>query len=108
MYVLFLVIITFVIFNAGDVSTALSDIKGLFYGKELWNTETLYYLRSYGIVLAAAVVGATPLPKKLARRIGENARAAAVLQPVVLAVLLLICTAYLVDGSFNPFLYFRF
>ena len=31
-----------------------------------------------------------------------------IIQPAVLLALLLVCTAYLVDGSFNPFLYFRF
>jgi len=32
----------------------------------------------------------------------------AVLEPIVLIILLLVCSGYLVDGSFSPFLYFRF
>jgi alginate O-acetyltransferase complex protein AlgI len=44
--------------------------------------------------------------KNLAGRIPE--KVSAVLEPVVLMALLLVCTGYLVDGSFNPFLYFRF
>ena len=68
--------------------------------------ETLYYLRSYGGVIFLSLIGATPLVKYLATRI--PAKILTVLEPVVLLVLLVICTAYLVDGSFNPFLYFRF
>ena len=61
--------------------------------------------------LLIAAVGATPLPKIALARLREGtagARIANILQPLALLVLLLACTAYLVDGSFNPFLYFRF
>ena len=68
--------------------------------------ETVYYLRSYGGVLLLSLIGATPLVKHLASRI--PAKILTVLEPVVLLGLLVICTAYLVDGYFNPFLYFRF
>jgi alginate O-acetyltransferase complex protein AlgI len=54
-----------------------------------------------------AFIGATPLVRNLARKI-ENTKISTVLEPVVTAVILIISTAYLVDGSFNPFLYFRF
>ena len=69
--------------------------------------ETLYYLGSYGLLFVAGFVGATPLPKQLAARL-EKTRAGAILEVLMLAALLLVCTAYLVDGSFSPFLYFRF
>ena len=52
-------------------------------------------------------VGATPVVRDTARRIGET-RVGMVLELLVLIVLLLVCTGYLVDGSFSPFLYFRF
>ncbi|MBO5317071.1 MAG: MBOAT family protein, partial [Oscillospiraceae bacterium] len=67
----------------------------------------LYYLRSYGVLLVLAVVGSTPLIRNTAKRL-ENTRSVAVLEPVLLLAALLVCSAYLVDGSFNPFLYFRF
>ena len=107
-YVLLAVVISFVIFNAANLSQAAGDLAGMFglAGLPLSTGETVYYLRSYGIVLASALIGATPLVKNLAVRLPE--RVAFWLEPVVLAALLLICTAYLVDGSFNPFLYFRF
>ena len=107
-YVLLAVVISFVIFNAANLSQAAGDLAGMFglAGLPLSTAETVYYLRSYAIVMVAALFGATPLAKNLAVRLPE--RVAFWLEPVVLAALLLICTAYLVDGSFNPFLYFRF
>ena len=112
-YVLLVVVLGFVLFNAADMNQAASDIAGMFGfgGVPLVSTETLYYLRSYGVVLILALIGSTPVVRDLAKRLASGARTArltAVLEPVVLAVLLLLCTGYLVDGSFNPFLYFRF
>ena len=60
-----------------------------------------------GLLLLLAVVGATPLPGRIAARCAQ-CRGMTIIQPAVLLALLLVCTAYLVDGSFNPFLYFRF
>ncbi|MDD6200044.1 MAG: MBOAT family protein [Firmicutes bacterium] len=108
-YVLLTVVISFVIFNAGSLGQAGEDLAGMFGLRNLpaVNTVTLYYLRSYAVLLILGVVGATPLVRNLALRM-ENRLPAAFLRPVVAAALLLVCTAYLVDGSFNPFLYFRF
>jgi len=105
-YVLFAVMVSFVLFNAADLPQAGSDLAGLFGGLPLTTAESIYYLRSYAGVFALSILGATPLVKHLAGRIPE--KVAAVLEPAVLAGLLLVCTGYLVDGSFNPFLYFRF
>ena len=100
------VVISFVIFNAQSLPQAWQDICGLFGGQPLVTAETVYYLRSYGGVLLLSFVGATPLMKGLTARV--PGKVLAVLEPVALLGLLVICTAYLVDGSFNPFLYFRF
>ncbi len=108
-YVLLVVTVSFVIFNANTLTQAGADLAGMFgfAGVPLISAEALYCLRSYGVLFIAAIVGATPLVRNAACRIGK-ASAAAVLRPLVAAALLLICTAFLVDGSFNPFLYFRF
>ncbi len=105
-YLLFFVLISFVIFNAASMNEAFSYIGSMFGAGEvpLFSIETMYYLRSYMVVLAVAVIGATPLPKMLANKL----KFTKVIEPVVLVILLAVCTAYLVDGSFNPFLYFRF
>ena len=107
-YVLLAVIFSFVIFNAGSMAQAGYDLAAMFGigGLPLSSQAAYYYLRSYGPVLLLSMVGATPLPKLLLRQI--PGKITAVLQPVALGLLVLICTAYLVDGSFNPFLYFRF
>ncbi len=112
-YVVVLIIISFVIFDASSMGQAFSYIGSMFGagGYPLVSTEFLYYLRSYGVVLILGIIGATPLPKKLwnriaATNIGSNIMTFA--EPIALSALLLCCSAYLVDGSYNPFLYFRF
>lgn len=112
-YVILLVMISFVIFNATDLSEAGHYIAAMFGAGDLplISREFVYYLRSYAVILVLALVGATPLPKQLVERWRKNENgnlALSVLEPMVLAVLFLAMTAYLVDGSFNPFLYFRF
>jgi len=113
LYVLFLVLISFIIFNAGSMQQAFTDIGGLFGagGHPLVSQEALYQLRSFAWILLFAVVGATPVPKRIIQGIKANPtgrKLLNVLEPFFLAALLLAVTAYLVDGSFNPFLYFRF
>ncbi|MBR3842135.1 MAG: MBOAT family protein, partial [Christensenellaceae bacterium] len=112
-YLLFIVMLSFVIFNAASMPEILTDIGGLFgLGKlPLISSETLYYLRSNAVLIILGCIGATPLMRNLAQKLEENAvgaKVSAVLTPVITAALLIVCTAYLVDGSFNPFLYFRF
>ena len=112
-YVILAVLISFVIFNASDMSGAFSDIGGMFgFAKvPLVTVETMYYLRSYAVILILALIGSTPFIKntvvKLASKPGFG-KCLVVAEPLILLVLMLIMTAYLVDGSFNPFLYFRF
>ena len=112
-YVLLLVMISFVIFDASSVKEAFSCITAMFGGQNipLVTFESVYYLRSYLIIIVIAIIGATPLPKKLAAAAEKNKRTSLVFniaEPIVLMLLLTVCTAFLIDGSFNPFLYFRF
>ncbi len=110
-YVLITVIISFVIFGAPNFKMAFDYIKGMFGMADLplVTAETLYYLRSYAVIIAIAVIGATPLPKKLYSMAEKKfGTAAAIAEPCAILILLFTATAYLVDGSFNPFLYFRF
>ena len=105
-YVLFAVVVSFVIFNASSITQVMADIGGMFGRGDLplVSGEALYYLKSYAAIGILAIVGATPLPKKIVSKWKGLQYA----EPVVLLVLLIMITAYLVDGSFNPFLYFRF
>ncbi len=108
-YVLLVVVLGFVLFNATSLQEAVSDIGGMFGlgGVPLVTEQTLYYLRSYGVLFIAAIVGSTPLIKSLGDKLADKP-IGAILEPILLIILLLVCSAYLVDGSFNPFLYFRF
>ena len=109
LYVALVTMLGFVLFNADGLSGVRADLSGLFGagGLPLWSGETGYYFSSYAILLVLALVGATPWPRRLYRRL-EHCRGTAVVEPVVLTAVLVLCTAALVDGSFNPFLYFRF
>ena len=113
LYMLPLLAVSFVLFHAADLPAAGQQIAALFGfgGLPASGVESLYYLRSYAVVLVIALLGATPLPAKAVQRLRNTSAGSAVLsvaEPVALVLLLAACTAYLVDGSFNPFLYFRF
>ena len=112
-YVLLAVTLGFVLFDAASLKDALHQLGTLFGAGTAsgLGTEAVYMLRSYGVVLALAVLGATPLPAMLwkkAQEIKPLAPVLAVVEPLCTLALLALCTAFLVDGSFNPFLYFRF
>ena len=112
-YVLLAVTLGFVLFDAASLKDALHQLGTLFGAGTAsgLGTEALYMLRNYGVVLALAVLGATPLPAMLWKKVQEAKSLAPVLtvaEPLCTFALLALCTAFLVDGSFNPFLYFRF
>ena len=108
-YVLLAVVLSFVLFNAESFRQVGSDFACLFGlgGLPAATPETWYYLRSYGVLFVLGILGSTPLVRNVAGKLGET-RFGKIAEPVLLVLLLLVCTAYLVDGSFSPFLYFRF
>ena len=101
--------LSFVLFNADSLTRAAGDFAALFglAGLPLVTEETLYYLGSYLVLFIIACFGATCVPKTWAERT-RKCRFCAAMEPFFLLAVLLISTAYLVDGSFSPFLYFRF
>ena len=112
-YTMLFVILGFVIFDAASLSDAFSYIGSMFGagGYPLVSEEALYALRSYAVVFIIGIIGATPLAKNLIAKVRTASGAQLALniaEPVVLVALLAVCTAYMVDGAFNPFLYFRF
>ena len=112
-YTLLFVIIGFVLFDASSLGEAAGNIASLFGfgGHSLVSTESVYALRSYAVVFIIGIIGATPLAAKLMAKLRTNEAVGKVInvaEPFVLVLLLAVCTAYMVDGAFNPFLYFRF
>ena len=108
-YVLLAVVLSFVLFNAESLAQAGSDFACLFGfgGLGLTSPETLYYLKSYAVLFLLGILGCTPLVKNAAEKIAGT-KAGPMLEAALMLALLIVCTAYLVDGSFSPFLYFRF
>ena len=112
-YTMGAVMIGFVLFNADSLSDAVLDIGAMFgFAKlPLVTEESLYYLGSYAVLFLLGIVGCTSLPKRLVeklRGIRGGERLLNLAEPVFLVLTLVVATAFLVDGSFNPFLYFRF
>ena len=112
-YVLFIVMILFIIFNSDNMSVALTNIKGLFgmNGEAFVNDYTLHYLKSYLPVLIIALLGSTPFIKILIDKLRKNKyvnNIINILEPILIVMILFVVTSYLIDNSYNPFLYFRF
>ena len=112
-YVLFIVMILFIIFNSDNMQVALTNIKGLFgmNGEVFINNYTLHYLKNYLLVLIIALLGSTPLIKILIDKLRKNKylnNIINILEPILIVVILFVVTSYLIDNSYNPFLYFRF
>ena len=107
-YTLFLVVVSWAIFALEDFSQLGAYLKVMFGmgGVPLTNSDFGYYLTSYLPILCLAAVASTPLGATLYRKAPKKA-AQAVGALLILAGLT-VCTAYLVDGTYNPFLYFRF
>ena len=109
LYTLFIVMISFIIFNGESTSQIFDNISGLFglNNVALVSTETIYYLKSYLTVLIIGIVASTPFMKIIVTK-EKLKKLINVLEPIYLILILIISTSYIVDGSFNPFLYFRF
>ena len=110
-YTLFIVLISFIIFSADSMNGALLTINNLFRAEMFIDDGVIYYLKSYLPLLIVSLFGVTPLIKNIYIKMGKNkniSKILNILEPVFLLLLLVIVTAYLIDSSYNPFLYFRF
>ena len=112
-YAKFFIIISFVIFNNENIKDLWSSLYNMFNfrGIDLYNDFSTYYLKSYTVLLIVSVIGATPILKNIIQKINKNVtgqKVISTINPILNIVLLVVVTAYLIDGSFNPFLYFRF
>ena len=107
-YTMFVVVIGWVFFASPDFTTAFKYIASMFNITNIGFTDTLFYYRllSYALTIAIAILGATPIPNRIFTRL--TAKRLFFLRPLLAIASLLICTAYLVDNTYNPFLYFRF
>lgn len=108
-YTVPVLLFSFVLFQTEELLLIPQRFSGMLgmQAVPLVNGESLYYLQSYGITLLLAVLFCLPEPMKLYRRLSAHP-VMTWLEPLLLLGLLALSTAYIVDSSFNPFLYFRF
>ncbi len=112
-YKILFVTVSFTLFDAPSVGEAFKSIGSLFGlgGLPLVSGEAVYFLRSYAVLLIIGIIGSTPLPKRIVEKIsqgGAGKKIMMIAEPAALLLMLAVSTGYLADGSFNPFLYFRF
>ena len=105
-YTMVIVLIGWGLFAIEDMGQLGGYLATCFGAGRFIDAATLYQLRSYLPMLVILVFASTPLASKLYRRLGEDTQA--VVRPVLVLASLVLCTASLVDASYNPFLYFRF
>ena len=107
-YALFFILVGWAIFaleDLGALNTYFSAMFGLSVGG-VWSGRDGYYLMNYAAMIPILTAASTPLGARLFKRIPE--RTAQILVPFLMLMGLILSTAYLVDATYNPFLYFRF
>ncbi|MBQ8219402.1 MAG: MBOAT family protein, partial [Bacilli bacterium] len=111
-YSIFLILIGFLIFNSNSILDITNSIKNMFYVNKiaLINKETIYYLKSYLTILIISIILATPFIKNIINKLNNTKFKIIIslLEPITYIILLILSTSFLIDASFNPFLYFRF
>ena len=111
-YTLFIIMISFIIFSGSNINESFNNIVGLFnFSNPFINKFTIHYLKDYGLVLIIAIFLSTPILKNTIIKLKKNKKInniINILEIIVLLILLVIVTSYLIDSSYNPFLYFRF
>ena len=111
-YSLFIVVISFLIFNSTSINEIYTNLGNMFgiNNISIINQETIYYLKNYLVLLLVAMISATPLLKGTINKIRKTRlnKIIDILEPITYIILLILSTAFLIDESFNPFLYFRF
>ena len=108
-YMILIVAVSWVLFGNENTQSMGYHLKALFNVPSLFSYDPtlIYNIMSYGVLIIVAIIGATPLPGKIMAKITKG-NDLATIKLVLSVVGLFICIAYLVDDSYNPFLYFRF
>ena len=108
-YTLVIVVISFLIFSTDNMSDIFNSLKNMFFINKLEfiNQETIFYLKDYFVIFIISIISCTPLMKNIYLKYKDN-KIVKIMEPVVLLGLFILCVAFIIDASFNPFLYFRF
>ncbi len=113
MYTILIVVFSFALFNSNSLADALSYMKGMLglANVPLVSVEAIYYLGSYLVLLIIAIIFSTDIPSRIFNKITQKTSLLKIIdyvEPVILIAMLLLSIGFLVDSSFQPFLYFRF
>ncbi len=108
-YTLIIVMISFIIFSGESTKQIMQNISGLIgiNANFFVTPESMYYFKSYLVIIILGIIGATPLMKKICNN-EKLHKAINILEPICLLAILVVSMSFIIDGSFNPFLYFRF
>ena len=111
-YSILIIVISFLIFNSNTTTEIVNSLKNMFFinNIDLIDNTTIYYLKSYLILLIISIISATPLIKNILNKL-KNTKVKIlidILEPLTYLILVILSTSFLIDESFNPFLYFRF
>ena len=108
LYTILITICGWVLFDLTSIGHIFGYYKSIFGFADggLINSGDIFYLRSYAVVIIISVIACTPLGKSLYEHIGVKAQQ--IVTPILIVIVLVLSTAYLVDATYNPFLYFRF
>ena len=113
-YCMFFVMIGWNLFVFDDMGAGIAYLKALFggYGQGILNRETIYLLYNNIVLLVLLVIGSTHIPKKIGEKIcfavQDHDTVAILLRGLFYAAGFLLSVSWLVDASYNPFIYFRF
>lgn len=134
LYALFVIIMGWVIFRSDSLQSAGSYIGCMFNGFKngFYNDYTYMFLKEFGVFFLACILFSVPFASILNRFMAKGillrknidtqfpyeehsvyteapfVKVISVLYPVAMILLFLVCTSYLVKGSYNPFIYFQF
>ena len=107
-YALLVAVCGWVLFDLPSIGAAAAYYRCMFgfAGGGAWSAQDLFYLREYAVVFIVCVLACLPLGKTLYEKLSDKLKAW--LTPLMIAAVLVLSTAYLVNATYNPFLYFRF
>ncbi len=112
LYTFVLVVLGWVFFDIEGFGNACSYVKAMFGGNGTFiDSYSLYQFGSYAIMFILCIIASTDLPMRFVKGLKRNPKTTKfcmISTPVVQAIIILVATAYLVDATYNPFLYFRF
>lgn len=106
-YTMIIVLIAWVFFAFTDLSQAVQYLSMMFGNvSTFFNDTASFILHDHGFLLIVCIIGSTPIAKTKLNVLKSTKLK--YLQPLLIAGALLLCTAFIVDATYNPFLYFRF